>query len=137
MKILKDNEYAALKIKADNYDTVVNGMVEAGENLSAEDITPASILEAMEPADNTEGVDVSELNQQINALTTERDNAVTRAEAAEARVSELEEIPAEEPVGGKSPKKEESDAVSVDEANNYIKSQKDFASSIEMARKLL
>lgn len=134
MKVLNNSDYDKLKAAADNYQAVVDKMVEAGAN--ADEITPESILEAMTPAENDDSSAVEELTTQINTLTTERDDLQQRAEKAEARVSELEALPAVEPAGGKTPKKSDTAESSLDEVNEFAKSHaKDQASVIEMVRK--
>ena len=138
MKILNDATFNDLMQKATNYDAVVNGMVASGAN--ADDITPQSILDAMEPKDDTDDdkPDVTALNQQIKTLTSERDSAVERAETAENRVTELEQIPGSESAGGKKPIHDGNAEPSVEEVNSYAKShQNDFASCVEKVRSIL
>ena len=80
MKILKDDEYNSLKQKADNYDSVVNTVTANSESLSAEDVTPDVIAEALNASTES---DQAELQTQLNA-------AVARANTAESRVQALE-----------------------------------------------
>ena len=79
-KILKDSDYNSLKQKSDNYDTVVNAVVANNESLSADDVTPDVITQALNAS---AGDDSTELQTQLNA-------AIQRAETAESRVSVLE-----------------------------------------------
>ena len=139
MKILKEYEYDLMKSKADSYDAVVNAVVEAGNDISAEDVTPESILDAMEPKDaaDVDTTAVDELNQTIADLNSQVSALTARAETAEARVAELEALPADEPVGGKAPVSDEEGGSSLDEVNAFVKSSKDFAASVEKARAIL
>ena len=79
MKWLNDEKYDALKAKADNYDTVVSAVLANNVGLTAEEVTPSVITEALN-ASGTE--DNSELQSQLAA-------AEERAETAEKQVSQL------------------------------------------------
>lgn len=139
MKILKDNEHELLVKKAANYDAVVSAIVENGAGISAEDITAQTILNAMEPKDEAV-VDTTaedELTDTVETLNAEIKTLTNRAEAAEARVAELEDVPAEEPVGGRAPASGEEGGVTLDEINTAVKSSKDFGTSIEKVRSIL
>ena len=142
MKILKQETYDQLIAKSEKYDAVVNGMVSAGAN--AEEVTPEAILAAMEPGEPAAaaaGADdevVEGLKQTITELTTERDELRQRAEIAEQRVAELEEVPAAEPIGGKTPPAGNAGGKSsLDEVNASLNSTKDFASAVEKVRSIL
>lgn len=137
MKVLKDNQFNEMKEKAEKFDAIVAAITENSTDIKAEDITAELVIEAMTPSeDANDSSKVEELTAQINTLTTERDALQKRAETAEARVSELEGIPAEETVGGKTPKKSDAPESSLDEVNTFAKSHaNDLASVIEMVRK--
>lgn len=137
MKVLKDNQFNEIKEKAEKFDAIVAAMTENSEDIKAEDITAELIIEAMTPSeDGKDSSEVEELTTQINTLTTERDALQQRAETAEARVSELEALPAEETAGGKTPKKSDMAESSLDEVNTFAKSHaNDQISVIEMVRK--
>jgi hypothetical protein len=80
-KILTDAVYTALKQKADNYDAVVTAVVGNGEGVTADNVTPDVIAEALNATG--ENVNTEELQTQLTAATQ-------RAEAAEQRAQELE-----------------------------------------------
>ena len=80
-KILRDSEYNSLKQKADNYDAVVTGIVAANDGLTAEEVTPEVI---------TEAINASGSEDNSTELQTQLDAAVERAETAESRVTGLE-----------------------------------------------
>lgn len=92
MKFLKDDEFASLKAKADNYDSIVNTVVAGNESLTAEDVTPEVIQAAIENvgdnADETlssgiitdQQTEIQSLTETVRTLTTERDNLQTEVE---------------------------------------------------------
>ncbi|GEM_PF-247923 len=92
MKFLKDDEFASLKAKADNYDSIVNAVVAGNESLTAEDVTPEVIQAAIENvgdnADETlsseiitnQQTEIQSLTETVRTLTTERDNLQTEVE---------------------------------------------------------
>jgi len=90
MKFLKDDEFASLKAKADNYDSIVNAVVAGNDSLTAEDVTPEVIQAAIENVgDNADEAlstriteletEVQTLNDTVTELTTERDELATEA----------------------------------------------------------
>ena len=82
MKILKDAEHTALKMKADAYDEVVKSAIDLDKELSAENATAEQVLAVF--------ASVSEGESGTEELQNQLDAAVTRAETAENRVTELE-----------------------------------------------
>jgi uncharacterized protein YlxW (UPF0749 family) len=91
MKVLKDEQFASLKAKADNYDSIVNAMIAGNDSLTAEDVTPEVIQAAIENegdnADETLSTRITDLetkvqtlNDSVTTLTTERDNLQTEVE---------------------------------------------------------
>jgi len=82
MKFLKDDEYLALKTKADNYGIVVSAAVSVKSDLEPETATPEQVVEALSSAQENED-NATELQTQLEA-------ANQRAETAESRVTELE-----------------------------------------------
>lgn len=118
MKFLKDDEFASLKAKADNYDSIVNAVVAGNESLTAEDVTPEVIQAAIENAgDNADDTlssqitqletEIQTLNETITTLTTERDNLQTEN-------AELRELPGTESVTTTKPATETSTIVTDD-----------------------
>jgi hypothetical protein len=92
MKFLKDEQFAELKAKADNYDSVVNAVVTGNESLTAAEVTPEVILAALEnegvQADDTLSTriieleaEVQTLNDSVTELTTERDEFAAEADS--------------------------------------------------------
>lgn len=101
MKFLKDDEFASLKAKADNFDSIVSAVVAGNESLTAEDVTPEVIQAAIENegeqvlANDTRitelEAEVQALNETVTTLTSERDNLNTEN-------AELRELPGAESV---------------------------------------
>jgi len=84
-KILSGATYDALKLKADNYDSVVSALVAKNESTTAEDITLETIhavINAEETAGDPVAVArVTELEAEVAVLTTERDTLTTEVAA--------------------------------------------------------
>lgn len=126
MKCLKDEEHAALKQKADNYDAVVQSILAKNENLKAEDVTPEVIENALNDADGDDAGTSEKINQlqskadnlqeQLNTVTGERD-------ALQTEVEELRELPGADSVSTKKPKAEAS-AVVTDDLLSFAQSNK-------------
>ena len=111
-KILSGATYDALKLKADNYDSVVSALVAKNEGTTAEDITLETIQEVINAEENAgdeilqaavtelEGT-VETLNSTVTTLTTERDALQTKVEA-------LSELPGAQSITSVKPEAESS-----------------------------
>ena len=97
MKWLKDEEYQALKTKAENHDSIVNSILAKNGSLKAEEITPEVILSAIENegerADDTLSGRVTELEQTIESLNSTVTELTTERDNLNLRVEELGKLP--------------------------------------------
>lgn len=109
MKYLKNEEFAALKQKADNYDAVVAGIVGKNENLKADEVTPEVILGGLEDGgtDNTELTEkITTLESTVGTLTTEKEGLETENAQLKEKVEALSELPGAESVSKGKPASE-------------------------------
>lgn len=118
MKWLKDEEHAALKAKADNYDSVVNSILAKNESLKAEDVTPEVIQSAIEnegeQADETLSDRITELETTVGTLTTEKEELTTERDVLQTKVEALSALPGAESINTIKPAAEAS-AVETDD----------------------
>ena len=102
MKFLKDDEFASLKAKADNYDSIVNAVVAGNDSLTAEDVTPEVIQAAIENvgdnADDTLSSQITELQTEIQTLTETVTTLTTERDTLQTENAELRELPGAESV---------------------------------------
>lgn len=102
MKFLKDDEFASLKAKADNYDSIVNAVVAGNDSLTAEDVTPeviqASIENVGDNADDTLSSQITELQTEIQTLTETVTTLTTERDTLTTENAELRELPGTESV---------------------------------------
>lgn len=111
MKWLKDEEHAALKQKADNYDAVVQSILAKNENLKAEDVTPEVIENALNDTggnDAGSGEKITQLETQVNNLQEQLNTVKGERDALQTEVEELRELPGSDSVTVKNPKAEPS-----------------------------
>lgn len=140
MKVLTNDQFATLQAKASNYEALVNQIVESGEGLTAEDVTPESILALMTPeaadapAENAEVMNA--LNDQVADLTAQLEQAVAERDALQAEVDELKELPGEVSTPH-APEGKNDDDTSIDEVNAFVSSSDDFAACVEKVRAIL
>lgn len=101
MKVLKDNQFNEMKAKADNFDLIVDSILQNSIDMNAEDVTAQSIIDALQADPVTEQPDESALQNQINQSTAENVRLKTELDMANSRVAELQqqldETPAEMP----------------------------------------
>jgi len=127
MKFLKDDEFASLKAKADNYDSIVNAVVAGNDSLTADDVTLEVIQAAIEnEGDNADDLlstritdleaEVQTLNDSVTGLTTERDELAIEA-------ASLRELPGAESVSTAKPAAEAS-AVETDTVLEFANKNK-------------
>jgi hypothetical protein len=103
MKWLKDEEHAALKAKADNYDSIVNSIVAKNESLQAGDVTVDVIVQAIEnesapEVDEASATRVTELEGEVGTLTTEVEELTTERDALQTKVTALSKLPGAESI---------------------------------------
>jgi TolA-binding protein len=110
MKFLNDNDYKSLKEKADSFDSIVNAIVGAGEEVSAADVTAETVIEALQ-ADHGETADAGTLQQRVTELegqVSERDTTIEELQSQvserdttigelNTRIADFEGAPAEDP----------------------------------------
>ena len=114
MKFLKDDEFASLKAKADNYDSIVNAVVAGNDSLTAEDVTPEVIQAAIENvgdnADETLSSQITDLQTEIQTLTETVSTLTTERDTLQTENAELRELPGTESVTTAKPATEASAA---------------------------
>ena len=108
-KILSGATYDALKLKADNYDSVVSALVAKNEGTTAEDITLETIQEVIN-AEETAGDSILQaavtelegtvvtLNATITELTSEVATVTTERDTLKTQNLELSKLPGAESV---------------------------------------
>lgn len=88
MKFLNNEDYNALKAKAEGFDKLVNTVVENGENIKAEDVTAETIIEALQREETP--ADSSDLQKTIDTLTAEKADLQTKLSAANQKATDLQ-----------------------------------------------
>ena len=133
-KFLTNSEFDALKMKADNYDAIVNSIIKSNDQIKAEEVTPEFINSALATSSD-EGVSaekIQELEGTIESLTKERDelksanetltsdldsekstNSTLQSEVDELKADNeaLSKLPAGQSVAGKKGKQESNAAL--------------------------
>ena len=110
IKVIKENEYAALKQKADNYDAVVAAVVNKNPDISAEEVSLESITEIISADSDadvnpdaplqvqlaTVAADLVTANSRIAELETENENLRNSAGGDPGDVKTKKEVSGEE-----------------------------------------
>ena len=91
MKLLKDENYNALKADADNWQKVKAGIMKSNPDLKDEEITSELVLNA-ESVDTDE---VTNLKEQIASLKNEMATKATEIANLQSKIAELKGTPAE------------------------------------------
>jgi len=124
MKWLKDEEYVALKTKADNYDALqtVDPVVETPE---ADEVIPEVVEPVVNDEPETDQVaeQLTELQSQIETMTIQMNELVQERDALLALNSQLMDLPAVESVTATRPAAEAS-AVATDDLLEFAMAHK-------------
>ncbi|MDR1436826.1 MAG: DUF1804 family protein [Candidatus Symbiothrix sp.] len=83
MKVLKDQEYASLKQKADGFDTIVAAVRKADPDTAEQEISAETVVEIINAVSETE-------SDPDAALQSALDTATAGLATANARITELE-----------------------------------------------
>jgi len=96
MKVLKTEQYNDLKAKSDAYNGIVASIVEANKDLKAEDVTLEVIRAVINNSANN--AEVTDLNEKLSTVTSERDNLQTQVNDLTEKNSKLSELPGAESI---------------------------------------
>ncbi|MDR2627549.1 MAG: hypothetical protein LBC40_05910 [Dysgonamonadaceae bacterium] len=108
MKVIKENEYAALKQKADNYDAVVAAVVAKNPDISTEEISVETVTEIIKSSSENHpdagiqaqldkaNADLKVANTRISELETENANLLSSAGDQSGTVKTKKEVTSEE-----------------------------------------
>lgn len=134
-KFLSTKEHADLKAKADNYDALVQSILDGNKELKSENVTLDMIQSAIagNAGDKTEvqlteritelESEVSKLKDKKSKVETELESAKKDLDEAKSTIEELSELPGSDSVSTKKPKTESS-AVVTDELLSFATSHK-------------
>ena len=140
-KFLSTKELAELKAKADNYDAIVQSVMDGNKELKAEEVTLDIIQSAIsgnageEPeVQSTERIkelesEVSKLKDEKSKVDIELESTKKDLDEAKSTIEELEELPGSESVSTKKPKAEAS-AVVTDDLLSFAQSNKGDTTAI-------
>lgn len=99
MKILSDKQFEKMQADAASFQAIVSTMVESGEDITAEDITAETVIQALQEAgqeDTQGGEDLHPALDASNARISELEGALETANTRIAQLEqELDETPAE------------------------------------------
>lgn len=134
MKFLKDEHFAALKQKSDNFDSIVNSILGKNPEMKAEDVTAEMVIDALnaESGDNSDETlsalktEISNLKNQVGSITKERDDL-------QALNDELSELPGVKSLT-KKVAKAESSAIETDDVLKFA--QQNSGNTLAIAEKL-
>lgn len=87
MKILTDKQHSDLMAQASAFVQIAEAVAQAGEDITAEDITAETVIQMVQ-AD--EAAEIIDLQPQLDAANARISELETQLETANSRVSELE-----------------------------------------------
>lgn len=92
MKLLNDDKYALLMGQASAFVAIQTALVEASDDMSAEDITSDMVIEALQNNDHASQMsdDLAATQAKLDIATEQLTDSQTALEAANARIEELE-----------------------------------------------
>lgn len=138
MKLLTDDKFALLTGQANAFIAIQTALVEASEDMTAEDITSETVIEALQAATGESGdaelqTQLTEAQTQLTTAQTALETANTRITELEAEVAELDGIPATE--GAKIVAKGEAGGKPVSLSEFANKNKGDTQAILEQAKK--
>ena len=101
MKILTNEQFSALKSKAESYDKVVDHITSNSEGITAEDVNTEAIIDMIKPADSADTTqdnpeEITELKRQVENLTGELQKVQSDKVELQNEVEVLKGLPAVE-----------------------------------------
>lgn len=125
------SDFEALTGKAGQYDAIVASILKSNEKMTAADVTPEFIQEALTAGDEVKADEelsakVTDLQGQVETLTSDVATVTEERDALQSKVEQLSELPGAESVVETTAKpKAEVGAIAKDETLEYAKAHKD------------
>lgn len=125
------SDFEALTGKAGQYDAIVASILKSNEKMTADDVTPEFIQEALTAGDEVKADEelsakVTDLQGKVDTLTSDVATVTEERDALQSEVEKLRELPGAESVVETTAKpKAEVGAITKDETLEYAKAHKD------------